>query len=79
MRSAALRTGLRRKEKVFFCFPGTYSSARKRALGNVPGYYRLVPGGTQSFRFKPTKQLGENACFLGPVLSRCPYSRLISK
>ena len=39
LRFAARRACGARKE-ILLCLPGTYSSARKRALGNVPGYYR---------------------------------------
>ena len=37
------------EEKVFIiCLPGIYSSARKRALGNMPGYYRSSLAGLDS-------------------------------
>jgi hypothetical protein len=37
-RSAALRAGLRRKERFFFFLPGIYASARVARLGAMPGY-----------------------------------------
>jgi hypothetical protein len=45
-RSAALRAGLRQSGRnAIFLLPGTYSSARKRALGNVTGLLSFVPAG----------------------------------